>query len=1191
MEHTSHGSFQRFLTCSLAALCSLWLTAKADDFEFFEKRIRPVLVERCYKCHSAQSEKIRSGLLLDTKEGLLQGGESGQPAIVPGKAEESRLIEAIRYKNEDLQMPPGNAGGKLGDQQVADFIAWVNMGAADPRTNREAKSSKLKAKSSAPHWAFQPPKDHPLPPVRLTSWPTSPVDYFILAKLEQNGLNPSPRADKRTLLRRATYDLTGLSPTPGEVEAFLQDNASDAFRKTVERLLASPRYGERWGRYWLDVARYSDTKGYVYDREEKRFVHSHVYRDWVIRAFNEDLRYDQFLMLQIAADELCGNAEQTSRLSGSPGDDPDGKTGSRRSASSSAFGPRGTPVLPCDRRDLAAMGFLTVGRRFLGVMHDIIDDRIDVLTRGTMGLTVACARCHDHKYDPIPTEDYYSLYGVFYNTSERTVPLLNQPQPTQDYDEYAKGLGEREQKLDKTFQTKRNELTDRLRAKVADYLMAVLDVKKLPSEEFYTIMGPDDLNPVIVRQWEAYFFKTRDRFHPIFAPWHELAALPELDFATRAGAICAKLVAVEDPRVRVNPLVLQAFADSPPASMREVAQRYGKLFGEVDKAWREAVKAATESKRTLPTALDPNQEPIRQVLYGADSPANVPDGAIIDIEWFFDENSRVELAKLQADIDRWLLKAGAPPHAVILADRPALRNARVFLRGNPANKGEEVPRQFLELLSGQQRRPFERGSGRAELAQAIASRGNPLTARVMVNRIWLHHFGAGLVRTPSDFGTRCEMPSHPELLDWLALRFMENEWSIKQMHRLMMLSSVYQQSSDVGPASSLPGAKLPASRSRGQVLAAGRMPALQFDPDNRLLWRMSRQRLDFEAMRDSLLAVSGELDSSGGGKAVELFKRPFSKGRTVYGFIDRQFLPGVFRVFDYANPDLHSPQRSDTTVPQQALFFMNSPFALEAARALNGRAEVQRSKNAEDRIRQLYQLVYQRPASSKQVELGLKFIKTALAEPPPEPPKPVVSVWQYGFGEYDEAEKRIKSFQPLPHFTGEAWQGGPKWPDQKLGWVQLTAEGGHAGNDLQHAAIRRWIAPRDGNVMIGGTVHHEHQEGDGVQARIISSRTGILGSWGLHNDKAEVKIQSTEVKKGDTLDFVVDFRANLNSDMFKWSPVIKPAKATRATGEDETEWNAKKDFAGPPAPPPAPLDAWEKYAHVLLLSNEFLFVD
>jgi len=671
--------------------------------------------------------------------------------------------------------------------------------------------------------------------------------------------------------------------------------------------------------------------------------------------------------------------------------------------------------------------------------------------------------------------------------------------------------------------------------------------------------------------------------------------------------------------------------------MREVARRYGELLVTAHQTWLALVKKAREDKTPAPLALpDANQEELRQVLYAADAPVLVPHGAIVDLEWFFDETGRVELAKLQAEIDRWIIKSASPPYAVILEDRPTQRNPRVFIRGNPANKGEEVPRQFLGILAGEKRKPFTRGSGRLELANAISSKDNPLTARVMVNRIWLHHFGAGLVRTPSDFGTRCEPPTHPELLDWLACRFMADGWSIKKLHRLIMLSAVYQQSSDVAQASSLQVVKLPASFSirHDASQPADRMHALEMrseetlaltpalsprrggnirrpaefssslaphhpasaatvDPENRLLWHFNRERLDFESMRDSLLAVSGELDMNAGGKPVELFKKPSALRRTVYGFIDRQFLPGVFRVFDFANPDMHNPQRLDTTVPQQALFFMNSPFVVERARALTSRSEVAALRKPKQRIQDLYRLVFQRPPTARQVELGREFLAEADSLPPPEPPKPVVSPWQYGFGEFDEPTQRVKSFVPLPHFVDESWQGGPKWPDEKLGWVRLTAEGGHAGNDLQHAALRRWTAPRDGVVSVSGTLSHEHKEGDGIRGRIVSSRAGSLGSWTLHNDKAETKIESLEVKKGDTIDFVVDFNANLNSDDFKWVPVIrlKEQPVGGSSAEYAGEWNGKKDFSGPPEPPPEPLSAWEKYAQVLLLSNEFMFVD
>ena len=1212
--HLSLGLRISFVASPLfsAALVSA-AELKPEDYDFFEKKIRPMLVEHCYKCHSASAEKVKGGLLLDSREGILHGGESGKPAIVAGDAERSRLIEAIRYTNDDLQMPPRKAGGKLSDEQITDFIAWINLGAPDPRTGKV----ELRKPESKRFWSFRPPQEPLVPNVRNTSWPHTPIDHFILATLEEKGLQPSAPTDKRTLIRRATYDLTGLPPTRADVEAFLQDNSPEAFALVVERLLSSPRYGERWGRHWLDVARYSDTKGYVYsDREEGRFVHSSAYRDWVIHAFNDDMPYDRFLKLQIAADQM---------------------------------------VTGDNDRDLAAMGFLTLGRRFLGVVHDIIDDRIDVLMRGTQGLSVGCARCHDHKFDPIPTKDYYSLYGIFNGSTERELPLVTSLEQNARYAEFAKGLREREEKLKQTFRKKCDELSERLRGQSVQYLVAVLDVDKLPSEEFYAIRGPDDLNPTIVRQWDVYLRQTARQVNPVFALWHELDKLPSKDFGLRAAEIIKAFSAqanltsgstsVEPPALsprrgegeparRVNPVVLQTFASTPPNSMREVAQRYGELLVNTHKTWLDLLKKAAEEKTPTPDALpDRDQEELRRVLYRADSPVLVPNGAIVDLEWFFDESGRVELGKLQAEIDRWIIKSASPPYAVILADRQAQRNPRVFVRGNPANKGEEVPRQFLEILAGENRRPFARGSGRLELAEAIASSKNPLTARVMVNRIWLHHFGAGLVRTPSDFGTRCESPSHPELLDWLACRFMAEGWSIKKLHRRIMLSAVYQQSSDVGPASSLPVTGLPpslgtglrASHQTGEAASAklgseetsalsprregtshsskGNSPAAErhrllasaatVDPENRLLWHFNRQRLDFESARDALLAVSGELDANTGGKPVDLFKKPFALRRTVYGFIDRQFLPGVYRVFDFANPDMHSPQRLDTTVPQQALFFMNSPFVVERARALAGRTDAVPLKYPERRVQELYRLVLQRPATTRQVELAKQYIAAAESQPPPEPPKPVVSPWQYGFGEYDEEARRVKNFEALPQFTGEAWQGGADWPDAKLGWVQLTAQGGHAGNDLQHAAVRRWIAPRNASVSISGTLQHEHKEGDGIRGRIISSRAGSLGSWTLHNDKAETKIESLEVKDGDAIDFVVDFNANLNSDDFKWSPVIKskdqPAGAS--SGEYAAEWSAKKDFGGPPEQPPKPLSPWEKYAQVLLLSNEFMFVD
>jgi len=856
-----------------------------------------------------------------------------------------------------------------------------------------------------------------------------------------------------------------------------------------------------------------------------------------------------------------------------------------------------------DLESLAAMGYLTLGRRFLGVVHDIIDDRIDVVMRGTQALTVGCARCHDHKFDPIPTKDYYALYGVFAGCNEREVPLNPGPKPAGAYLEFERELKLREDKFQALFNAKKEEQSQRLRAKTTEYLTAVLSVEKLPTEEFYSFVQADEVNPVMVRAWHKYLLSSAKAFHPIWSPWHAFAALPADEFATRAGAISSSCT---NAAQKLNPLVAKAFAEKTPLSMREVAEVYGKLLTAVDKEW-----SANSTNK-----LGENEEELRQVLFAADSPASVPAGAMGDLEWYFDEPTRVALGKLSSQIERWILQApGAPPYAVILEDRAAQKNPRVFKRGNPANQGQETPRQFVEILAGENRQPFAKGSGRLELAEAIASKDNPLTARVFVNRLWLHHFGAGLVRTASDFGTRAEPPTHPELLDWLARYFMDNEWSVKKVQRLIMLSAVYQQASDGNPATVLvvgQASRLPPGRLALGDGNAGETPAQtggtpaplltaeQIDPENKLLWHMNRQRLDFEALRDSLLFASGQLDADLGGKAEDLFKAPFSKRRSVYGFIDRQFLPGALRVFDFANPDMHNPQRSETTVPQQALFFMNSPFVVEQARALVARVGAGKESAApngnasEVKIKHLYHLVYQREPTSHQIKNALRFITSAAATGLEEKAaKAIPSSWTYGYGEFDEAAKLVKNFKPLPHFSGEAWQGGESWPDVKLGWAQLTAKGGHAGNDLQHAAIRRWTSPVAGAVAIEGSLKHEHQEGDGIRAWLFSDRQGLLGQWGLRNQSAETKVQSLAVQPGDTIDFVVSIHQSLNNNDFLWSPIIRMTgpEAIRDANGYAREWNATKEFGGAPTEERKPLTPWEQYAQVLLLGNEFLFVD
>ncbi len=1083
----------------------------AAGLEFFEKKVRPLLIDSCYKCHSRESEKVKGGLLLDSKEDLLKGGDSG-PAIVSGEPDKSLLIKAVRYGDENLQMPP--KGKKLSPEQIADLETWIKMGAPDPRV-QGSKSNLLSLPKV--HWAFQPVKNTPIPSVKNKSWAKSPIDNFILAKLQEKKIKPSPIADRRTLIRRATFDLTGLPPTFDEVEKFQNDKSPDAFAKVVDRLLASPAYGERWGRHWLDVARYADTKGYLAGNEERRFPYSYTYRDYVIRAFNEDLPYDKFLIEQIAADRLD---------------------------------------LGQDKRPLAALGFLTLGRRFLNNQQDIIDDRIDVVTRGTMGLTVACARCHDHKYDPIPTKDYYSLYGVFASSHEpEEKPLLGIPSPETLHIEYLAEKKRREEAA-KTFREQKSaEVISQLRVKSGEYMLAAVDSERLADKsKTETLARERKLDPGVVQRWIKSLAGWNNATNPIFAPWFAFSSLAEKDFSSKATDLAQKYAADKS----IHPLVAETFKQAP-ASLKEVSERYGKLFAFVEKTWRDALGAKATDAPALTGLTNANQETLRQVLYAADAPPNLSE-----VDGLFDVPSIERLRELRrqvAEVD--VTHAGAPARAMALADNATPQNSRVFIRGNAGNPGPEAPRQFLRVVAGEARKPFEKGSGRLELAQAIANRTNPLTARVIVNRVWLTHFGKGFVTTPSDFGTRSDPPSHPELLDYLALNFMEDGWSLKKLHRQIMLSAVYQQSSQ------------------------DNLHSAKADPENRLLWKMNRQRLDFEALRDSLLAISGKFDSASGGRAVDLFAQPFSGRRSVYGYIDRQNLPGVFRTFDFANPDSSSSQRFFTTVPQQALFFLNNPFVVEQANRLTTNAQFAALASDEKRIRFLHERIYQRPPVKEEVRLGETFLKV----------QPLLStnsisrvIWRYGYGQYDEKKRQVH-FSPFPHFAQKQWRASKDYPDPQLGHAMLDSSGGHPGNNAGEAAIRRWTAPISGTFQIEGELQHPSENGDGVLGRIVSNRQGELGKWIVHNGTAKTVIESCDLRAGETIDFIAEMRSTATHDTFKWAPIIKlNNEVSETSAPSKTEWSAQTEFDGPQEEF-KPISAWEKYAQVLLLSNEFMFID
>jgi hypothetical protein len=921
-----------------------------EQIEFFENKVRPVLVEQCLSCHSRADKKVKGGLALDTRAGVAKGGDSG-PALVPGDPDKSLLIRAVRHTDPDVKMPPK---GKLSPEQIAALEAWVKMGAPDPRDGRKVLSDiELLMARAKTHWAFRPVREPPVPHAKPPT--ANPVDAFIAAKLAEKGLAMSPEADKRTLVRRAYFDLHGLPPSPEEVAAFVADGSPDAFERLVDRLLASPRYGERWGRHWLDVARYADNQGSIFGGDPG-YPYAYAYRDWVIRAFNEDMPFDRFVTLQLAADRF---------------------------------------TTPDDNRDLAALGFVTLGRRPNGrVDDDVIDDRIDAVGRGLMGLTVACARCHDHKLEPVSTRDYYGFYGIIRSTGEPAEPPEircgpDSPQRAEWRSEKAKRGAAVEQTLARGTFAAQTDMCSR----AGDYLAAVVEARGKPKPDVSkTILTPRKLSEAAYKQWEkaltgSYATKTHAA---VLGPWAEFAALKPDEWAAKAPELARKFATVEppakadakaDPKApkkpvapQVNPHVAAMFAAGAPKDMAELARRYGELFAAVDRRWRDAYQPDEQGASKLgdkaPKGLgDPADEAVRQVLWGKDSPL-APSAKAAKEQKLLPKEHADALAKAEKALKDLDNHPGAPDRAPACHDEAKPYEARVFVRGNPQTPGAPAPRQFFEVLAGPDRKPFPKdSSGRLELAAAVVDPSNPLTARVIVNRVWAWHFGEGIVRTPSDFGFRGEPPSHPELLDWLTARFVAEGWSIKKLHRRILLSAAWRQSS------------------------AARAAGMRADPENRLLWRFGGRPLEFEAFRDSLLAVSGRLDLTAGGKPVSLVGDKPSPRRTVYGFVDRKVLPNLFRNFDFPDPSSSAGHRSRTALTPQSLFLMNSPWMRETAAGLlsvaakpsGGKLPPPDAPEAARLVAAVYRTALQREPVAEETAAALEFLRTF---PAPEPPAP-----------------------------------------------------------------------------------------------------------------------------------------------------------------------------------------------------------
>ena len=885
--------------------------ADPGQVEFFEKAVRPLLEEHCIECHNAAKGKTKGGLGLDNAAATLKGGDTG-PAIVVGSAEKSLLLKAVSYTDADLKMPPENK--RLSAEQVAVLEQWIKSGAYDPREGKAVGPDKDAAKR---HWAFQAVQRPPVPAVKQPAWVRSPVDPFVLAALEAKGLSPSPEADRATLLKRVSYDLHGLPPAPAELEAFQRDASPGAYERAVDRMLASPRFGERWGRHWLDVARYADTKGLPAPiNADRRFHFSYTYRDYVIASFNSDKPFNEFLMEQLAADLLPEN--------GSP-------------------------------RSLAALGFLTVGRCFQNSLHDIIDDRIDVVTRGMLGLTVACARCHDHKYDPIPTADYYSLHGVFLSTEEpKERPVIGEVPQTPQHAGYLEKRAVLLGKMEGCVNEELKKANAELVKKATDYLLASAELPKDADPKFVENMaGERKLIGLLLTRWGKLHQNAAQ--DSLFAPWHALASLPKQEFESQAAALVNRWKA--EPPAGWDAEMLGQLCKTPAKTLNDVAAFYGKLCAETAEA--------LEKQAGAEAALEnPLQQALRARLFMDASPLRLTRTEVekTHARTIVEARSKVKDALDVLDAT----DESAPPRAMALFDKPQPVQPVIFVRGNSGNRGPVVPRQFLTVLSGPERKPFATGSGRLEMARAIASPANPLTARVAVNRIWLHLFGRGLVETPNDFGVRTLAPAIPGVLDYLADRFVEAGWSTKALVRELVLSAAYRQSS------------------------ASRPDAVSQDPNNDLLHAMRRRRLDFEALRDTLLLVSGKLEESVGGRAVELTKAPFTGRRSVYGYIDRQDLPSVFRFFDFANPDISTGQRFETSVPQQALFLLNSDFLKSLAEALARSGPIQSVPAGPDRVKALFRQVLLREPRADEAAAALDL----LARVSGEPEKPWISLSQ-----------------------------------------------------------------------------------------------------------------------------------------------------------------------------------------------------
>ncbi|GAA4429189.1 PSD1 and planctomycete cytochrome C domain-containing protein [Bremerella cremea] len=894
----------RIIALSLVATATMCLPAIAlaetnfppEHVEFFEKSVRPVFMKHCVSCHGP--EKQEAGLRLDARSAILKGSDSGK-VVVEGKPDDSGLVQAIRY--ETYEMPPA---AQMPAEEIAAVEKWVKLGMPWPEEDEALQPMSFDDRlvnDKQHHWSFQPIQDPPAPEVS-GDWAHNEIDRFVQKRLAEADLAPSKMASRPTLIRRATFDLTGLPPTQAEVDAFVNDESPDAFAKVIDRLLASPQYGVKWGRNWLDVARYSDTRGYLNDGQDRRFPYAHAYRDYVIDSFNLDTPYDEFLKEQLAADYFAEEG---------------------------------------DRR-LAGLGLIRIGRQFLK-HQDTIDDRIDVVTRGVLGLTVSCARCHDHKYDAISMADYYGMYGIFDQINE-TMPLVGPIDAHPQYPEFKQKLDELQKELDehntKVETAVRTESTTNFFDFVVRAVSKKQDVEIAKYEQ--NELDQKSVRPHLVNKWKQFADRLWKPEDPIWGPLWKARDMGEEAYAEQHEALLGEWTGEGS---KLNEAIRTALAEKRPATLPALVDTYDELLKPLGQSYREAGYNKDAVKPEGPTAE------IAKSLLGRFSPIVLDDNDVRRAAYTSENNHKKKLeGKIRGhEIDA----AGSPPRAMAVAERENVSDPVIYLRGDPGRRGDKVKRQFVRVLDESEPQIYTKGSGRLELAEDLVSADNPLTSRVIANRVWMGHFDQPLVLTPGDFGVRSDPPANPQLLDHLASYLQKNDWSLKKLHKHIMLSATYQQSSE------------------------DRQDARAKDPENRLNWKMNRRRLTFEEMRDGMLSVSGKLDESLGGRAVKILDDPFPPRRTVYGFVDRQDLPNLYRAFDYPSPDATSPERSKTSVPQQALYLLNSAFVQRQAAALAKDLEKNDQLDNQKKLQQLFHAVLQRGPRPDETELFLAYAEKA----------------------------------------------------------------------------------------------------------------------------------------------------------------------------------------------------------------------